>query len=293
MNKNQGFAAGLVVAATLMLRSVAPSSAPDAPPSAAASDANAPQAPTETRDGPWIASCNYWAPVRPASPPPRRDPEISGTIDSRPVDLHLNLPDSGKQERGCVVKNDTGKWGFPDDFSQIQVTALIAVVPDPVHTHLGLTFDRTMDALLQAGSDNGYPPSYFWLPWKSRGSVLKTAESPSDAEPGHDPDRERQPGLIILKSAHNFNEVIYLFVVGETVTEGVDGTQLQNAFQYESELQSALKGHFTTGKSGSGKSRVSIVGPTLSGSAASLRAAIDSAARISELKADEFHIAGS
>lgn len=149
-----------------------------------------------------------------------------------------------------------------------------------------------MDALLQASADNGYLPGYFWLPWKSRGSVLKIGEPSSDVEPGHDPDRERQPGLIILKSVYKFDEVIYLFVVGETATEGVDGAQLQNSFIYESQLQTALGSHFSRGNSPK-KIRVAIVGPTFSGSAASLRAGIDAAAESSDLRTAEFHIAGA
>jgi hypothetical protein len=211
-----------------------------------------------------------------------------------PINLHLDLPESAKQER-CVQSKATGQWGFPepDDLGAIHVTALIALVPDPVHTHFGFTFDRTVDALLQAGSDNGYVPGYFWLPWKGRGSALKIAESSSDAEPGHDPDRERQPGLIILKNAYKFDQVIYVFVVGETATEGVDGVQLQNAFLYESRLKTALGRHFSTGNPPESTSRVAIVGPTYSGSAASLRAAIDAAKGSSSLEAAEFHIAGA
>jgi hypothetical protein len=139
MNKNYGFASGLVLAVTLMLRSAAPPSTPDARVSTSAVDATGPQAQTETGDGPWIASCDYWAPVRPATLQPRRNPEISGTIGSQPVELHLDLPESGKQERGCMVGNPTGRWGFPDNLAAIHVTALIAFVPDPVHTHLSLT----------------------------------------------------------------------------------------------------------------------------------------------------------
>jgi hypothetical protein len=300
MNKNQGLAAGLVLAAALMFR---PGAAPPPAPAPQTTTAAVPQEPnpTEARNGPWLASCNYWAPVRSAVPGFDRDPEISGTIDARKVDLHLDLSESAKQERGCNVNDSKLRWGFPgllgtsgtpDSVPAIlSVTALIAIVPDPVHTHLALAFDRTIDALLQAAADNGYVPSYFWLPWKNRSYVLKIAESTFDSEPGHDPDRERQPGLIILRKS--YYEVIYAFIVSETASEGVDGAQLQNAFRYEADLKNALPNHFSTGNSPDKKSRVAIVGPIYSGSAGSLRVGISAAAAVSGLQADEFKIAGA
>ena len=293
MNKNQGIITGLVLAAALIFRPAVSPSTGASPANTSATDASSSSAQAETLEGPWIASCNYWAPVSAATPLPPSDPEIYGTFNQKPVSLHLNLPDSPKPERGCPVSKTTEHWGFPDDTAAIHVTALIALVPDPVHTHQGLTFDRIMDSLLQAGADNGYLPSYFWLPWKNRGSVLRVSESSFDVEAGHDPDRERQPGLVVLKNADDFNQVIYVFIVGETASEGVDGAQIQNAFLYEAQLQSKLGSeHFSTGKSPQEKSRVAIVGPTFSGSAASLRAAIDAAAGVAGLHADEFHVAG-
>src|ERR1700679_3788730 len=162
MGKNQGVATGLVMAAALMLRPTAPPPTSQAQPSTATGADTAPPALTEPRDGPWMASCNYWSPVRPAAPQLDRDPEISGTMGQLPVKLHLDFPEFGKQEQGCVPGKIAGHWGFPDNLAEIHVTALIALVPDPVHTHFGLTFDRTIDALLQAGADNDYVPGYFW-----------------------------------------------------------------------------------------------------------------------------------
>jgi hypothetical protein len=75
--------------------------------------------------------------------------------------------------------------------------------------------------------------------------------------------------------SESFDKVIYLFLVAETPTLGVDGFQLQNAFAYETELKQKVAGEegFSTGANG----RVAIVGPQYSGSAESLRAAIEAA----------------
>jgi hypothetical protein len=53
------------------------------------------------------------------------------------------------------------EWGLPDNIGQLQqrglqAHAVIATVPDPVHSHLAPEFDRAMDALVGAASDNRY-----------------------------------------------------------------------------------------------------------------------------------------
>jgi hypothetical protein len=200
-----------------------------------------------------------------------------------------------EQALGCSGGPLEG-WGFPAHADQINVTAIIATVPDPVHGHLALAFDRAVEEILQAAADHSYVSSYYWLPWKTRTAALKAAENEGDAEPGHDSERERQPGLIILKyvptekdaaaPSNSFYRVVYLFLVAETPTEGVDGSQLQHAFHYEAQLRSALGSGFSTGING----RVAIVGPLYSGSAASLRAGIEAALRHHSLPATEFEV---
>ena len=84
------------------------------------------------------------------------------------VSLHVHLHESDeKKELGCG-SDPLGRWGFPVGAGQVDVTAIIATVPDPVHTHLALAFDRTVAAILQAASDGDYVSSYYWLPWKNR-----------------------------------------------------------------------------------------------------------------------------
>jgi len=258
MNKGRGFALGALLAAALLLRPLGSGTPQQAESPRGGTSEAAPPAPREAQEGPWIASCDYWAPVRQIKKEPANKPgEVHATLDSKDgrIDLQAHLSESRDAESGC--ETEPGKrWGFPKQGGSIDVTAIIATVPDPVHTHLAMTFDRTVDAILQAASDNGYVSSYYWLPWKNRVGNLMVAEPAGNAEPGHDPKREREPGLIILKhvplppdkdtptppgSSESFFKVIYLFLVAETPTQGVDGFQLQNAFTYEAELQSALR----------------------------------------------------
>ncbi|MGA3235246.1 MAG: hypothetical protein ABSG03_03000 [Bryobacteraceae bacterium] len=299
-NKHQGLVVSTALAVALLVRP-AGSLSPQEPSSSDSDRTGTSSSPhTEPWEGPWIASCNYWAPARdPKEQSPEKTPEVSGAIGDRRLELYLDVEETKrKQELGCSAERKE-RWGFPKHGGPIQVTAIIAAVPDPVHTHLALTFDRSVEAILQAAADNEYVSSYYWLPWKNRGGVLKAAESRWDVEPGHDPERERQPGLIVLEhvpagseasdSSVSFRQVIYLFLVGEAPTKGIDGFQLQNAFLYETELKSAIGDQFSTGAG----NRLAMVGPTYSGSVASLSAAIERARSKSILAASEFDVAGA
>jgi hypothetical protein len=243
-------------------------------------------------EGPWIASCNYWAPVRKAEVQKKPD-SVEGTLKLKGPGLEVEsrLAADGKQESGCSGGPDE-RWGFPKDGAPMpDVTAIIATVPDPVHTHLAMQFDRAVDGILQAAADSDYLSSYYWLPWRSSADGSGTADASGRGAPGHDPERERQPGLIILKHAPtNFYKAIYLFLVAESPTQGIDGAQFQNAILYEQDLanlESKGRIHFARGMNG----KAAIVGPNFSGSAASLLAAIEKT-RTEYPERPDFEVAG-
>jgi hypothetical protein len=140
--------------------------------------------------------------------------------------------EEGKRRCGRDLNN---RWGFPQEHQPITLTVLIATVPDPVHTHLALSFDR----MIAAANDNGYVSSYHWFPWKRRGWSVRLNEGANDAESSHDPERERQPGLVILRPGpRGFNQLIYVLLVAESAGRGADGFQLQNALLNETQLKS-------------------------------------------------------
>ena len=305
MNKSQGATIGAVLLAGLLLRPIGSNSPqPAAPPNPTPSSGGAPHTTEPQSQGPWIASCNYWAAARDKDTDdddqassskghtkrPRIHDTISGlryTVDGESSDLDLDLTGSPDDKEQACGTDSWRRWGFPQDGPQGHVTAIIATVPDPVHTHMAMQFDRRIDAILQAAADNEYVSSYYWLPWKNRVAPMKAEESSGDAEPGHDPERERQPGLIVLKHVPNqydpkydknnwqnaYSQVIYLFLVAESPTLGVDGFQLRNAFRYENEIETKLKKAFSGGKS----DHIAIIGPTYTGSAGSVRAGIEEA----------------
>jgi hypothetical protein len=280
MNKGQGLFAGAILALAILLRPLGMNT-PTVNDTVRVSQAQpgSPSDGTETTspnvEGPWIASCRYWAPV------------TSDTQGSSAVTKQSDVSGTGIQDVPCGV-SDKNRWGLPEKAengsdSSPNITALIATVPDPVHTHLALAFDRSMQVLLQAAFDSGYVSSNYWLPWKSDHGISRYIESPGGNEPGHNPEREREPGLMILKRVPvgddpltpevSYYKAIYIFLVSETPTRGVDGFQLRKALQYESSLKSWVipGGSFSSGP----RDQTAIIGPIYSGSAASLRAGID------------------
>jgi hypothetical protein len=267
-----------------------------------------------TGEGPWMASCKYWSAAQSAEPT---------ATDASPD------PDATLHQSGDTVKTSTSAeavcgpgsdgWGIPqatDLAHEPEISTVVATIPDPIHSHLALDFDRSVDAILLAAADNGYLSSYYWLPWRSHVNTLSASESVSSPSPSGEEDstRERQPGLIILRSAPNASEwqnnrsrfssisyhrVIYLFLVGETPALGVNGTQLQNAFQYEKTLRDCHQATLSIRPWRSAgpdaqvsqddaskcklhnvpEGQLSIIGPFFSGSAASLHEGIEAAKR--------------
>src|SRR5277367_5367103 len=135
VNKSNGttLAAVALGTATIVFRSAVPLSAPSQSTAHNLPTANKPADKRAIKDGPWMASCDYWAPARAAA------------------------AEMGESECG-----GDAPWGLPDSNIKPEIKVLIALVPDPVRTNMSLQFDQTIDALMEAAGDNGYVSSYYW-----------------------------------------------------------------------------------------------------------------------------------
>ncbi len=296
MNKGQGAMVGAIVLAGVLLRPFGTqqpeSSSPQRNQPSVSGNEKLPE------EGPWIASCRYWAPVREEHlEKASRKLEHQFDLKQDEVELHVKMSvRNSNPEMGCNPTQGA-RWGFPKDRSRLRVTSIIATVPDPVHTHQSLEFDRIVDGLLSAANDNSYESSYFWLPWHHRGEALRTSEETGEMEPGHDAERERQPGLLILKRVavqgldeernpfktkpappnlyDNYYDVIYVFLVAESPVLGVDGFQLRKALTYGTEVNSELSNKPLQTLFPSATNVNHIIGPIFTGSAASMAAALE------------------
>jgi hypothetical protein len=159
-----------------------------------------------TGEGPWMASCKYWAEAHSFDPPTASDtsPDLDVTLHVSGKVVESHIKSAPAPEPTCGSRDS---WGIPLETStpRPEISAIVATIPDPIHSHLALDFDRSIDAILLAAADNGYLSSYYWLPWRSHASSVPTSESASISAPKDDNSGERQPGLIILRYAPNPN----------------------------------------------------------------------------------------
>jgi hypothetical protein len=126
---------------------------------------------------------------------------------------------------------------------------LVATVPDPLHTHLSLQFDRTLEALQQALQDEGYTYDSSWLPWKTQSATYQNLQDEKE-EAKETSHRELCPGLILFRRSMNAHKTdqsppcelseagqlgepykcgIFVFLVAETPTSGLNQIQWHNA----------------------------------------------------------------
>jgi hypothetical protein len=295
MTKGQGYTtAGAVLLAGIMFRGPLSSGPPqsiDKPRETIPASAEKPA----TGEGPWLASCRYWAAVR---------TEALHAASKTAPQLNIKLNQTGTTFDAAVsgsvddAKNTCAQgadsWGIPvsTPTSKPEIHAIIAAIPDPIHSHLALEFDRSIDSLMQAAADNRYLGSVYWLPWRSPSSPVSVGQ-PTGADQAVELKRQEQPGLVILKydppatkpgfETSSFYKVVYLFLVGESPAIGMDGTQLRNALDYEKHLRCAYGAALSMENPGQPTDpyTVAFIGPRSSGSATSMRQALLSADFIS------------
>ena len=158
---------------------------------------------------------------------------------------------------------------------------VIATVPDPVHTSLALVSDRSLDAIQEGAQAAHYTFDRALLPWrpKSEGNDQDDFQNESVVRR----DRENDPGLLIFRDGVDRQASLFVLLVGETPTSGIHKEQFNRALDIVNRAN-ALKS--------AEKSRIDIIGPTFSGSLASLEKLIERAEEASSRqgKALYFHI---
>jgi len=126
-----------------------------------------------------------------------------------------------------------------------ELVFVIATVPDPLHTHFSLSFDRLMEAIQQGATDEGYIYDSSWLPWETeqdRFALIADQEKSDDEKKA----REEQPGIVLFRkipakgstdAAEPFRRGLVVFVVGEEPTHGLHRMQFWNAAAWMAALQ--------------------------------------------------------
>jgi hypothetical protein len=166
------------------------------------------------RQGPWRATQQYFHAT------PAGDGRKYQSCISRPTE-------------GCVREALLALYGFPEGFPEQNIHALIATIPDPLHTRMAIETDRNLDAIQEAAFRSGWEFATQWLPWTLKAEAAHTPESKGSSPEAF--DLEKLPGLLVFRSHFepygNVNRLLLVFVVGETPTAGINGFQFQLARQ--------------------------------------------------------------
>jgi hypothetical protein len=196
------------------------------------------------RAGPWLATRQYF--------------HRTGSIRTK-NSCFDDFVQPAEQMRQCQSPELRGLFGIAPDFDSSHLTTLIATIPDPLHTRMSLEADRYLDAIQQAAFRDRWELATQWLPW-----TAKIAAGPSNtSDPKMSPavDLEKMPGLMVFRPhfqpKSDLADLLFVFVVGETPTAGINGFQYENAVRYITGLSSPLK-------------RLTVLGPNFSGSFPSL-----------------------
>lgn len=152
---------------------------------------------------------------------------------------------------------------------------IIATVPDPIDSQAGWLFDAQLEAIVGAierkmpdksaaepRDDSFAPWNYtrdrYVLPWNCAAQAGERASGVAGARPV---DPRETPGVVVFRN-RNQTSLLLLFLVGETPTFGIHQKALSRA------LDAAADGCGPT-------TLIRLMAPTFTGSAMSLRAAID------------------
>jgi hypothetical protein len=141
----------------------------------------------------------------------------------------------------------------PADSKMLQQTKhlrfVIATLPDPLHTHFPLIFDRSTEAIEEAAQDDRhYVYDSSWLPWETEQASYPLINDQDKAEKSKE-QREDQPGFLLFRARldqnpadssagdHPFENGLAVLIVGEEPTGGIHRRQFENAVQWIAALQ--------------------------------------------------------
>ncbi len=118
---------------------------------------------------------------------------------------------------------------------------MIATLPDPELTHLSMVFDRYIESITSAAADGDladqrYSFNSYWFPWQPQ-----TQEEPDPikrkvAEKDRD-KRVNTPGILLFRQRNDPNDLLIVFLVGESPTAGINRIAFLQAWAYRQKLE--------------------------------------------------------
>jgi hypothetical protein len=215
--------------------------------------------------------------------------ELEDTIQN----FVLSPPDDIAVPESCYAQDEAGEQeeSFSIDPQRAESLAkktrslkfVIAILPDPLHTHFSLLFDRIAESIQQGAQDENYSYDSSWLPWETQEHTLESLADIDEADKRKNL-REEQPGVLLFRKAPGVDEskarpsradALYpdglaVFVVGEEPTTGIHKRQFENAVHWITTLRGQPAGSTASPNKQLNILGPKILGPTFSGSLPSL-----------------------
>ena len=240
--------------------------------------------------GPWSAICREYATATdtpkshidgPTGTSTHTMPSAAGDPTAVEYTTHTTTKHGVKIDLRYQVKahpiGDLGKCLKTQ--KDVPVEVILATIPDPVASHLPLQFDRDIEALEEAAGVSGYAISQFWLPWEA--SEAPSAGATDSIRSAENKAKAEQPGVLVFHAGGGSR--LFIFLVGETPTTGIDRVQFAHALLY---MKQVLEKTATpTRPRGSGcdeASAIRIAGPHFSGSFLGMGEILSSPKRLPE-----------
>lgn len=179
----------------------------------------------------------------------------------------------GDYFRGQSGKDDAflkSHWNVPSS-QQKHIQFIFASVPDPVHTHMALVFDREIETIQSAVQSAGFLFARAWMPWdisvhnESTDFTIRLAQSKFRDQV------ESLPGLMIFQKLVDGSPptILFVFINGETPTGGLHIEQFDNALKIRTAILDKVCPEYPECKT------LRIFGPVFSGSLRTLNVVLN------------------
>ena len=102
----------------------------------------------------------------PGGTPPTMSQGVKGDSRSSPCTAYQAAGRNADSASYGAALKVWHQFEYPAGVKNPNITYVIALAPDPIHTQLSLYFDRTMEAIQAAARDETYVYDSSWLPWQ-------------------------------------------------------------------------------------------------------------------------------
>jgi hypothetical protein len=140
-----------------------------------------------------------------------------------------------------ALREQLAHWNVPKP-ERPNVQFVLALLLDPVHTQLSLSFDRGIETIQQAAQEQGYDFDRATMPWDNAEHPESSDFQKREQEAQASAAREAFPGLMIFRPSKDTwdspgHGALFVFVIGEAPTGGINKKQFTNALAIACDIQ--------------------------------------------------------